>query len=243
MLHNVLAAANLPPVSTAYNVDDANIYALIKEPAIPKLPALTGPVTTLALPHCGGLPSDLTSDERKALRLAIIQAVVRRLIVWEEPIMVGTAMNFSVVNVHEPGHSDIKIVPIVLRAKRIFRGRPAWDNVKLLVDEEGGARLYFGRCMAFFRDKNGSVFVGIRWYQSVTANGQALDETAMLPRLKLTKINVTIRDVLESVSIVPAASIINGALLIPFNDEYWAMQSSMEQGQYISNHQSLHFPL
>ena len=84
MLHNVLAAANLPPVSTAYNVDDANIYALIKEPAIPKLPALTGPVTTLALPQCGGLPSDLTSDERKALRLAIIQAVVRGLIVWEE---------------------------------------------------------------------------------------------------------------------------------------------------------------
>ena len=37
MLHNVLAAANLPPVSTAYNVDEmSNTYALIKEPAIPK---------------------------------------------------------------------------------------------------------------------------------------------------------------------------------------------------------------
>ena len=244
MLHNVLAAANLPPVSTAYNVDEmSNTYALIKEPAIPKLPTLTGALTTLSLPQCGGLPLDLTSDERKALRLAIIQAVVRELIVWEEPIMVGTAMSFTVVNVHEPGHSDNKIVPIVLRAKRIFRGRPAWDNVKLLVDEEGGARLYFGRCMAFFRDKHGSVFVGIRWYQNVTANGEALDETAMLPRLKLTKINVTIRDVLESVSILPAASIINGALLIPYNDEYWAMQSSVEQGQYISNNQYLHIPL
>ena len=244
MLHNVLAAANLPPVSTAYNVDEtSNTYALIKEPAIPKLPTLVGAVTVLSLPQCGGLPLDLTSDERKALRLAIIQAVVRELIVWEEPIMVGTAMNFSVVNVHEPGHSDNKIVPIVLRAKRIFRGRPAWDNVKLLVDEEGGARLYFGRCMAFFRDKHGSVFVGIRWYQNVTANGEALDETAMLPRLKLTKINVTIRDVLESVSILPAASIINGALLIPYNDEYWAMQSSMEQGQYIFNNQQRLFHL
>ena len=237
MLKNVLAAANLPPLSTAYNVNEtSNTYALIKEPAIQKLPALLGVVTTLSLPQCGGLPSDLTTEERKTLRLAIIQAVVRGLIVWQEPIMVGTAMNFSVVNVHEPAHSDNNIVPIVLRAKRIFRGRPAWDNVKLLVDEEGGARLYFGRCMAFFRDKHGSVFVGIRWYQSVTANGKALDDTAMLPRLKLTKINVTLRDVLQSVSILPAASIVNGALLIPFNDEYWAMQSSMEQGQYISNH-------
>ena len=37
MLHNVLAAANLPPVSTAYNVDEtSNTYALIKELAIPK---------------------------------------------------------------------------------------------------------------------------------------------------------------------------------------------------------------
>ena len=95
----------------------------------------------------------------------------------------------------------------------------------------------------FLETKKKTVLVGIRWYQSVTANGEALDDTAMLPRLKLTKINVTIRDVLESVSILPAASIINGALLIPFNDEYWAMQSSMEQGQYISNHQLLHFPL
>jgi hypothetical protein len=101
----------------------------------------------------------------------------------------------------------------------------------------GSGAVDFGRCMAFFRDKHGSVFVGIRWYQSVTANGEALDETAMLTRLKLTKINVTIRDVLESVSILPAASIINGALLITFNDEYWAIQSSMEQGQYISNNQ------
>ena len=66
MLHNVLAAANLPPVSTAYNVDEtSNTYALIKEPALPKLPALTGAVTTLALPQCGGLPSDLTSDENE----------------------------------------------------------------------------------------------------------------------------------------------------------------------------------
>jgi hypothetical protein len=80
MLHNVLAAANLPPVSTAYNVDEtSNTYALIKEPPIPKLPTLTGALTTLSLPQCGGLPLDLTRDERKALRLSIIQAVVREL--------------------------------------------------------------------------------------------------------------------------------------------------------------------
>ena len=64
MLKNVLAAANLPPVSTAYNVDEtSNTYALIKEPAIPTFPALMGPVTTLSLPQCGGLPSHLTTDE------------------------------------------------------------------------------------------------------------------------------------------------------------------------------------
>ena len=97
--------------------------------------------------------------------------------------------------------------------------------------------------MAFFRDKHGSVFIAVRWYQNVTANGKAIDETAMLPRLKLTKINVTLRDVLQSVSILPAASIINGALLVPYNDEYWAMQSTMEQGQYIANNQQRLFPL
>ena len=96
MLHNVLGAAKLPPVSRSYAT------AVMLPAAIPKMPALVGKCTTLTLPNCGGLPADLATDERTALRFAIIQAVVRQLIVWEEPVMVGTAMTFTISNVHEP---------------------------------------------------------------------------------------------------------------------------------------------
>ena len=231
MLHNVLGAAKLPPVSKSYAT------ALMLPAATPKMPALVGKCTTLTLPNCGGLPADLSTDERTALRLAIIQAVVRQLIVWEEPVMVGTVMTFTISNVHEPENSGQYLVPIVLRAKTNFRGRPAWDNIKLHVEEGVGSKFYFGRCMVFFQDNKGSAFVGVRWYKNQSPNGDVLDPTVMLPRLKLASVNVSIRNVHECVSILPASAIINGALLIPFNDEYWVMQSSMEQGRYVFKNQ------
>jgi hypothetical protein len=234
MLQNVLLAAKLPPISNKYARDDENIYPFIKEPPSPELPTLDGKLTELHLPACVYFPSDLTINEIRALRLAIIRsAVTTQLIEWEAPIMVGTALTLTVENMQEPEHSYKRLVTIVLRVRRKFHGKPAFNNVKLLVEETEETRLYFGRCMVFFQDKTGRVFIGVRWYENVTGNGRVIDPTVKLARLKLATVNVLLANVLESVSILPADCINNGALLIPCNNEYWALMSSTEQDRYV----------
>jgi ribosomal protein L35AE/L33A len=234
ILQNVLSAGKLPPVSYKYARDDDNIYSFIKEPATPQLPTLVGKLTTLDLRTCHGFPSDLTNNETRALCLAIKRSTVTtKLIDWEEPLMVGTALTLTVENMQEPQYSYKRLAKIVLRARSKFHGKPAFSNVKLLVEETQGTRLYFGKCMVFFKDNKGRVFVGVRWYENQTVNGRVLDPTVKLARLKLATINVTLANVLESVSILPADCINNGALLIPCNNEYWAMMSSTEQDRYV----------
>jgi len=235
MLQNVLSAAKLPPISNKYTRDDDNIYSFIKDPPTPQLPTLVGKLTELHLPACVGFPSDLTINEIRALRLAIIRSTVTtQLIEWEAPIMVGTALTLTVENMQEPENSYKRLVKIVLRARRKFHGNPAFDSVKLLVEEaEGKTRLYFGRCMVFFQDNTGRVFIGVRWYENVTGNARVIDPIVKLPRLKLATVNVLLANVLDSVSILPADCINNGALLIPCNNEYWALMSSTEQDRYV----------
>jgi hypothetical protein len=143
-------------------------------------------------------------------------------------------MTLTLENRQEPKHTRKRLVKIILRALPNFQGKPAFDNIKVLVEEDQGTKYYFGRCLLFFEDNSGNVFVAIRWYTNASPHGTAIDPTVGLVRLKLAQLNnVTRANIHGSVSILPAGSIHNGALVIPFHTEYFSLQSSTEQDRYV----------
>ena len=234
MLHNVLGAAHLSPVSKIHHRADNGLYPLIKEPNTPELPSLIGKVHALALPNCAGLPSHLTIEERKAVNLAINASLTNQLIEWEAPVVVASQMTLTVENRQEPEHTGKRLAKLILRALPKYQGKPAFDNIKVLVEEDHSTKYYFGRCLLFFQDNSGSAFVAIRWYTNASPNETTIDPTVGLVRLKLAPLNnVTRANIHGSVSILPAGSIHNGASVIPFHTEYFSLQSSTEQDRYV----------
>jgi len=234
MLQNVLAAAKIPPVSKVYHQHDNELNQFIKDRTKPQKLVIIGKVQELSLPSCAGLPSHLTIEERNAVHLAVNAALTNHLIQWEAPVVVGSQMTLTLENWQEPKHSRKRLVKIRLRALQNFQRKPAFDNIKVLVVEDQGTKYYFGRCLLFFEDYSGSVFVAIRWYTNASPHGTAIDPTVGLVRLKLAPLkNVTRANIHGSVSILPAGSIHNGALVIPFHTEYFSLQSSTEQDRYV----------
>ena len=105
--------------------------------------------------------------------------------------------------------------------------RPAFDNVKVAVEVgHDHDRFYFGRCVAFFKDANDDVFVALRWYSEVP--GIVVDPVVKMPPLTLAPENLP-----KSYSIMPAHAILNGALIVPRKDQFWAMLSPREEEQYL----------
>ncbi len=120
----------------------------------------------------------------------------------------------------------------MLRAVPKFQGKPAFDTVKLKVEEENGRiRTYFGKCLAFFKDSCEDMFVAVRWYETVDANANTLiDPIAKLAKLQLASIANS-----RSYGIMPISSIVNGALIVRMKKHYWAIQSPREQAEYLQN--------
>jgi hypothetical protein len=100
-----------------------------------------------------GLPQWLSIDERKYLRLAIVNALHKKPITWNEPVQTFAQMKLTLVDKQYPVDSAQRLAKVVvLRAMPKFHGKPAFDTVKLKVEEENGRiRTYFGKCLAFFK--------------------------------------------------------------------------------------------
>jgi hypothetical protein len=79
--------------------------------------------------------------------------------------------------------------------------------------------------MAFFRDRIGTHYVAVRWYSEIPRGPRSpyID----LPPLKLTPENDP-----ASYSILPVDAIVNGALLVPYVDTFWAVLSPRQQLAY-----------
>ena len=86
--------------------------------------------------------------------------------------------------------------------------------------------MYFARCMAFFKDADDKVFVAVRWYSEVP--GTVLD-----PVVQLTPLTLAPEALTRSFSILPAHTILNGALIVPLHDQFWALLSPREEKQYV----------
>jgi len=228
-LKDILAAAGEPPM-TAHTTDDNKNYALVTK-ALPITPCPVGKSISLRLDIHAGLPFWLTIDERRCLRLAIVNALSTKTISWQEPVTTFTQMKLSFEDKQLPANSAHKITHYTLRVKN-YHGKPAFDNVKVEVEEEGGRiRRYFAKCLAFFCDSKKDMFVGLRWYEPADKNpNNLIDPIVRLAAIKLApKVNT------RSYGIMPVQSIVNGALILRTNELYWAFQSPREQAEYLHN--------
>jgi len=231
MLQDLLVIAGEPPL-TAHTMDDDNEYLLVKN-QIPVAPCVVGASShTLKLEKHTGLPQWLSIDERKYLRLAIVNALHKKTVTWNEPVQTFAQVKLTLVDEQYPVDSAQRLGKVVLRAMPKFHGKPAFDSVKLKVEEENGRiRTYFGKCLAFFKDNCQEIFVAVRWYETADAYPYTLiDPIAKLAKLKLASIANS-----RSYGIMPISSIVNGALIVRMEEHYWAMQSTREQAEYLLN--------
>ena len=232
-LKDLLVAAGEPPL-TAFTTDNDNgdfILLLQQQTPIPPCPVGTM-LHILKLTEHRGLPKWLSIDERRYLRLAIVKALHNGTINWKEPIQTFTQMKLTLEDTQQPKHSAKRLAKLILRAMPNFHGKPAFDNVKVVVEEEQGRiRRYFGKCLAFFKDSTDEMFAGIRWYEQADLDtNDLIDPVVKLAKLKLAPVANT-----RSYSIMPASSIVNGTLIVRMNEHYWAMQSPREQAEYLQN--------
>jgi hypothetical protein len=229
-LKDILAAAGEPPMITC-STKDENEYALLPLTA-PVKPCPVGAIQTLEIDSHTGLPPWLSIDERRCLRLAVVNTLQNKTITWKAPVTVSTQMKLTLQDKQLPTDSARKLVKVVLRARPTYQGRPAFDNVKIGVEEERGRiRRYFAKCLAFFQDDNKEMFVGVRWYETPDRNEiNLIDPIVKLAELKLSPVAIT-----RSYGIMPIQSIVNGALIIRVNEQYWALQSPREQAEYLQN--------
>ena len=233
MLKDLLVIAGEPPL-TAHTIDASNEYVLVKQ-KIAVAPCVVGTSTqTLHLEQHYGLPKWLSIDERRYLRLAILHALNKKTITWTEPVQTFAQMKLTLVDKQQPIGCAQRLAKVILRAMPRFHGKPAFDTVKLKVEEENGRiRRYFGKCLAFFKDSSNDMFVALRWYETAESNANTailIDPIARLAKLKLSPVAMS-----RSYGIMPISSIENGALIIRMNDHYWALQSPREQTEYLKN--------
>jgi hypothetical protein len=193
----------------------------------PKDAALRGEITKLNIAERKGLPECIAATERKYMYLAI-NAAMRQCrgheatLKWVPPISCGTQMRKSLEDrqVHE--NDDRRFRTVILRSQPNFAQRPAQDNVKMWIQEDAGRKMYFAKCVVFFKDGRGDHYVGLRWYAEPRIPPQGC-------LLELTGLNLAPESVTRSYSILPEACIVNGAVLIKCRGTFWAVQSPREQ--------------
>jgi hypothetical protein len=120
---------------------------------------------------------------------------------------------------------------VTLRAMPKFRGNPWYDNVRVKDGSGPDCRLAVGRCVCFLEDAQGTVFVGLRWYQDYEVRIPEDVET------RLCRLDYLPRGNLESYDVFPVSTIINGALVLPSCDgahpqHYYLIQTPREQADH-----------
>ena len=200
------------------------------EPVDPKL---KGAIADLDANEKTGLPECLTRTASTFMYRAIA-AGLRRVrgapptLTWTLPITCSTQLKMTLEDLQLHHDDDRRYVTVTLRAQPTYSRRPAYDDVKVWIDEDQGKRLYFARCQAFFKDGEDEHYVAVRWYAQTASPppGTVLE----LPALTLAPENRT-----DSYSILPVECIINGAVLILHRGHYWAVQSPREEYAYNRN--------
>jgi hypothetical protein len=107
-------------------------------------------------------------------------------------------------------------------------GQPALDYVKVAVGMSRTKRLYFARCVCFFKDANDVHYIALRWLTEIP--GVVLDSASQMAPFTMAPIWET-----PSFDILPAPAILNGALVLPAAGKLWALMSPREEQQCLSS--------
>ena len=90
-------------------------------------------------------------------------------------------------------------------------------------------KMFFGRCLIFFCDAIGDHYIAIRWFEACNGDHNVIDPIVQMPRVQEACIAAT-----TSYGVMPVTALVNGVLLIPNGDLFYALQSPREQGVYIT---------
>ncbi len=191
-----------------------------------------GQSTDLNLVHEAGLPKHITGVEAAAIFRAIKLntttningngAAQKKPVVWQPPIHACKAMITHFNNRQLPDDDEERVVRIMLRAQPFFQGHA---NVKVAVEYDRGVKIHFGKCVVFLKDSQDEYFVVLQWYNQ--EGREPFDSVSGLVQLVLRPPNVT-----TSYSVMPIASIINGALITRSENKLWVLMSPRESKAY-----------
>jgi hypothetical protein len=83
-----------------------------------------------------GLPACTSKTARKYIFLALKLALRKRVLCWEPPIYCGTQMKIAMEDKQQDKYDDRRFSKVTLRAQPYFQGRPARDNVKMIIEDD-----------------------------------------------------------------------------------------------------------
>ena len=200
-----------------------------------RTPSFVGRSTALDLVHEAGLPNHIPGVEAAAIFRAIRLntttningngAAQKKPVVWQPPIHACKAMSNHFTNRQLPDTDEERVVRIILRAQPFFQNKPAHANVKVAVEYDRGVKIHFGKCVVFLKDSQDEYFVVLQWYNQ--EGREPFDPVSGLVQLVLRPPNVT-----TSYSVMPIASIINGALITRSENKLWVLMSPRESKAY-----------
>jgi hypothetical protein len=118
-------------------------------------PTLKGATVFLDYQNRIGLPDCLSPIAVQALYRAIGAGIrgyrgAEPTLTWERPVYCGTQLKTTVEDKQLHHDDDRRYVTMTLRAKPKYSGRPAYDDVKVWIEEDGGRRLYFARFVVMY---------------------------------------------------------------------------------------------
>ena len=144
--------------------------------------------------------------------------------------MIGRSMSMSLRNRVAPIESKKRYVQSTFRATPGFHGRAMWDCAKFGVEGlDGKVKIFFGRCLAFFCDAIGDHYIALRWFEACNGDRNVIDPIVLMPRLKEACPTAP-----ASYGIMNVEALLNGALLIPNGDIFFALQSPREKDVYLA---------
>ena len=124
-----------------------------------------------------------------------------------------------------PFDSKKRYVRLTFRATAKFHGKAMWDCAKFAVEGfDSSVKIFFGRCLA-----NGDHYIALRWFEACNGDRNVIDPIVQMPRLQEACITAT-----TSYGVMPVSALLNGALLIPNGNLFYALQSPREQDVYLT---------
>jgi hypothetical protein len=224
-LRDILHAGNLPRMEDRAATSDFFATPYQKDAA------LVGKSYVFQIQNDGqGLPMSLGLDVRRVLLRAVKRDLANGVLQWRPPVMIGRSMSMSLRNRVAPIESKKRYVQSTFRATPAFHGRAMWDIAKFGVEGlDGKVKIFFGRCLAFFCDAIGDHYIALRWFEASNGDRNVIDPIVLMPRLKEACPTAP-----ASYGIMNVEALLNGALLIPNGDIFFALQSPREKDVYLA---------